>query len=49
MVIQMCTSEEIDQLPVPLYPDSLEHHGERLEWPANLKLYSSFDNVNREA
>lgn len=49
MVIEMGASEEIDQLPVPLEPDCLENHGERLEGPANLRLDPSLHNINREA
>lgn len=49
MVIQMSTSEEIDQLPVPLEPDCLENHGERLERPTNLRLDPSLYNINWEA
>ena len=49
MVVQMGSSEEIDQIPVPLKPDCLENHGKRLERPTNLRLDPSLYNINWEA
>ena len=46
MVIQMRTSEKICQFPVPFQPDFLENLGERLKFPTNLRLHTSFYNIN---
>lgn len=49
MVVQMGASEKIDEFPIPFSPDCLENHGEGLERPTDLRLYSGFHNIDREA